>query len=223
MHHLFCLLWHCSEFVWTHFGSPSFFRPCLRANMLVYCLSKHLRPCLHVSARICARVRVCLQRLIYQNKCLWLPADGWPLGASLESPVTSCGGDRGRGGGGGELTTYAGKTLAGWISVFSFNPFVHGKVLLSTLALFQHRPTSYSCTCTQSHLAAAQCSHCLLLYFISLSCSTGANKMSALLKGTLPVSVERRQSVYTFTLLAQNFPAGLRNLKLQPSGHKPFL
>lgn len=156
--------------------------------MLVYCLSKHLCPCLHMSARICARVCVCLQRLIYQNKCLWLPADGWPLGASLESPVTSCGGDRGREG--KELTTNAGKTLAGWISVFSFNPFVHGRVLLSTLALFQHRPTSYSCTCTQSHLAAAQCSHCLLLYFISLSCSTGANRKSALLKGTLPVSVE---------------------------------
>lgn len=39
-------------------------------------------------------------------------ASGWmTFGASLESPVTSCGGDRGHKG--KELTTKAGKTLAG--------------------------------------------------------------------------------------------------------------
>lgn len=38
----------------------------------------------------CVSVRrfcVCLHRLIYQNKCLWSPVDGWPLG-SLFSPLS---------------------------------------------------------------------------------------------------------------------------------------
>lgn len=44
------------------------------------------------------------------------------------------------------------------------------------LLFFQHHPASYLRTCTHSHLAAAQYSHTLLLYFILLCCSTGANR-----------------------------------------------
>ena len=39
-------------------------------------------------------------------------------------------------------------------------------------------------------------------------------RATALLKGKLPANVERRHGVYTFTLLAQNFPGGLRKFKM---------
>lgn len=97
------------------------------------------------------------------SKQVFVIASGWmTFGTSLESPVTSCGGDRGQEG--KELTENAGKTLAVWINVFFFffKSIVCGMVLLSMLAPFQHHPASYSCTCTQSHLAAAQQSTAIL-------------------------------------------------------------
>lgn len=82
------------------------------------------------------------------SKQVFVIASGWmTFGISLESLVTSCGGDRGQEG--KELTKKAEKTLAGRISFFFFF-VVHGRVLLSMFVLFQHYPASYSCTCTVS-------------------------------------------------------------------------
>lgn len=53
---------------------------------------------------------------------------------------------------------------------------LHGRVLLSMFAKFQHYPLSHSCSCSLNY------SHSLLLDFTSLSCSTRARTVNALLK-----------------------------------------
>lgn len=120
---------------------------CLHEGVCVCRCGKHLHLCLHMSVRVCASMRVFLRVLARANlsKQVFVIASGrMTFGASLESPVTSCGEDRGREG--KELTR---KGLAGWISDKLFlKSVVHGRVLLSMLALFQRRPTSYSCACS---------------------------------------------------------------------------
>lgn len=88
----------------------------------VYCWSKHLRLCLYMSAQVFVSMHwvcVCLHRLIYQNKCLWLPADGWPLGplwSPLSHHVVEIEGRRGK-----SWQRRQGRHLLGE-KVFVFNP-----------------------------------------------------------------------------------------------------
>lgn len=68
----------------------SVFKPCSCADVLVCTVGASTCAtvciCQPESVRACKSSRA-LGRLIYQNKCLWLPVDGWPLGP-LWSPLS---------------------------------------------------------------------------------------------------------------------------------------
>lgn len=127
---------------------------------------------LHVSVWACKGLRVLAQANL--SKQVFVIASGWmTFGASLESPVTSCGGDRGEAG--KELTKKSRKTLAGWISVV-FLIRCSWKGFAEHACSFSASPCFIFMHFTRSHLADAQYSHALLLYFILVCCSTGAKR-----------------------------------------------
>lgn len=103
-----CCLSFKTMYFWVH------------AYVSVYCRSKHA----YVGLDLCEDLSVLAQANL--SKQVFVIAREWmTCGASLESPVTLCGGDGGQGE--KELTRNAGKTIVGGISVFFLTSFCSWK------------------------------------------------------------------------------------------------
>lgn len=104
---------------------------------------------------------MCLHRVIYQNKCLWFPVDGWPL-ETLWSPLSHHV---------VEIEDTHGKSLQGswWLNNCFFNPLSMEKHFYFFFFPPQNQPSSYLCTFALFHLGNTLYIHSLRLYFISMS------------------------------------------------------
>lgn len=150
-----------------------------------------------------------MQRFALANlsKQVFVIASEWmTFGAFLESPVTSCGGDRGHKG--KELTEKAGKTCSGWITVFflihcSWTTFAEHacSFLESPCFIFMHL---HSLTW---QLLSTAIVYCYTLFQWAAPLEPKEGERTA--QGHNASKCWEMESVYTFILHAQNSPAGL--------------